>query len=384
MVPEHVRRSSCARGLGIAACVVAAGIEGRAQRGGGAPAGPQVTQRRARSCGSAMSDRSRRAASPRSRACPAIPRRITSARRRAACGRSTDSGQTWAPIFDEQPVQAIGSLAVAPSDPNQVWAGTGEAWVIRDSDIGGDGIYKSTDAGKTWKNMGLPETGRIGTHHRPSDQSEHRLRLRDRPRHRTAAGARRVSRRPTAARRGSESLFVDPEHGLLGHLDGSEESRRAASPACGRSRCTRGRCSAAGRAAACYVTHDGGKTWTKLDDRHAALAGRQDRRRDRAVESEADVRADSDREPGLALAIGRRRRDVEGRELGSHAHRPRRLLHPHRGQSAESGRRVHPEQRLPSIERRRRRRLAAAAAAAAAAATATTSGSIRRTAGASC
>src|SRR5262245_65997511 len=56
--------------------------------------------------------------------------------------KSTDSGATWEPVFDEQQVQAIGALAVSPSDPRQVWAGTGEAWVIRDSDIGGDGIYK--------------------------------------------------------------------------------------------------------------------------------------------------------------------------------------------------------------------------------------------------
>ena len=76
--------------------------------------------------------------------------------------KSTDGGNNWLPIFDSQPVQAIGALAVAPSDPNVVWAGTGEAWVIRDSDVMGNGIYKSTDAGKTWVNMGLAETGRIG------------------------------------------------------------------------------------------------------------------------------------------------------------------------------------------------------------------------------
>ena len=76
--------------------------------------------------------------------------------------KSTDGGNRWLPIFDKQPVAAIGALAVAPSDPSIVWAGTGEAWAIRDSDVIGNGIYKSTDAGKTWTNMGLQETGRIG------------------------------------------------------------------------------------------------------------------------------------------------------------------------------------------------------------------------------
>src|SRR5271166_4481703 len=76
--------------------------------------------------------------------------------------KSTDGGNNWNPIFDDQPVQAIGALAVAPSDHTVVWAGIGEAWVIRDSDVMGNGIYKSTDAGKTWKNMGLGQTGRIG------------------------------------------------------------------------------------------------------------------------------------------------------------------------------------------------------------------------------
>src|SRR5947209_12857384 len=76
--------------------------------------------------------------------------------------KSTDSGATFAPIFDNQRVMAIGALAVAPSDPNTVWAGTGEAWAIRDVDVMGDGVYKSTDAGATWKPVGLEETGRLG------------------------------------------------------------------------------------------------------------------------------------------------------------------------------------------------------------------------------
>ena len=75
--------------------------------------------------------------------------------------KTSDGGTTFKPVFDDQPVQAIGALAIADTDPNQVWAGTGESWLIRYSDVMGDGVYKSTDAGGTWKNMGLKETGRI-------------------------------------------------------------------------------------------------------------------------------------------------------------------------------------------------------------------------------
>ncbi|HMD37443.1 MAG TPA: hypothetical protein VKH42_20855, partial [Vicinamibacterales bacterium] len=75
--------------------------------------------------------------------------------------KTTDGGIRWVPISDDIPVAAIGALAVAPSDPNVVWAGTGEAWAIRDSDVIGDGVYRSLDAGKTWTHAGLDETGRI-------------------------------------------------------------------------------------------------------------------------------------------------------------------------------------------------------------------------------
>src|SRR5580658_679560 len=76
--------------------------------------------------------------------------------------KSVDGGFGWSPIFDNEPVAAIGALAVSPSNPNIVWAGTGEAWAIRDVDVMGNGMYKSTDAGRTWAHIGLDETGRIG------------------------------------------------------------------------------------------------------------------------------------------------------------------------------------------------------------------------------
>jgi hypothetical protein len=75
--------------------------------------------------------------------------------------KTVDGGVHWQPIFDDQPAQSIGALAVAASDPNIVWAGTGEAWIRSHISIG-DGIYKSMDAGKTWTRMGLEKVGRIG------------------------------------------------------------------------------------------------------------------------------------------------------------------------------------------------------------------------------
>ena len=75
--------------------------------------------------------------------------------------KSTDGGLHWAPIFDDQMVSSIGALAVAPSDPNVVWAGTGEPNIRSNISVGW-GIFRSTDAGKSWTKMGLENTGRIG------------------------------------------------------------------------------------------------------------------------------------------------------------------------------------------------------------------------------
>jgi photosystem II stability/assembly factor-like uncharacterized protein len=74
--------------------------------------------------------------------------------------KTTDFGRTWTPIFDDQPTGSIGAIAVAPSDPNVIYVGSGEGLARPDLSVG-DGIYKSTDAGKTWTHLGLRDGQQI-------------------------------------------------------------------------------------------------------------------------------------------------------------------------------------------------------------------------------
>jgi hypothetical protein len=75
--------------------------------------------------------------------------------------KSTNGGLSWTPTFDHQDISSIGAIAVADSNPNVLYAGTGEA-CLRGNISYGDGVYKSTDAGKTWMNVGLKDTRHIG------------------------------------------------------------------------------------------------------------------------------------------------------------------------------------------------------------------------------
>src|SRR6476661_5548235 len=138
----------------LLAIAVISGPAPAQRRGGGAPPPEGLTFR---FMGPAVGNRISSAAG--------IPGDPTTYYAGAASGgvwKSTDSGRSFTPVFDAQPAQAIGALALANSNHSIVWAGTGEAWAIRDSDMMGNGVYKSTDAGQTWTNMGLTETGRIG------------------------------------------------------------------------------------------------------------------------------------------------------------------------------------------------------------------------------
>src|SRR5947207_15621234 len=76
--------------------------------------------------------------------------------------KTSDGGLTWAPISDKYfRAGSIGAIEVAPSDPNVIYVGTGES-PIRGNVSPGNGMYKSTDAGKTWTHIGLPNAGQIG------------------------------------------------------------------------------------------------------------------------------------------------------------------------------------------------------------------------------
>jgi photosystem II stability/assembly factor-like uncharacterized protein len=74
--------------------------------------------------------------------------------------KSMNGGTTFKPVFDKQAVQSIGAITIDPKNPKTIWVGTGEPW-MRNSTSVGDGVYKSTDGGDNWTNMGLPESERI-------------------------------------------------------------------------------------------------------------------------------------------------------------------------------------------------------------------------------
>ena len=93
----------------------------------------------------------------RRRAARQAATRSTSRRRRGGLWKTENEATTWTPVFEQGPATTIGDVAVAPSNPNIVWMGTGEANIFRSSQAGA-GVYKSVDAGKTWQHMGLTDT----------------------------------------------------------------------------------------------------------------------------------------------------------------------------------------------------------------------------------
>ena len=96
--------------------------------------------------------------------------RLLHRRNNGGVWKTDDFGRTWNPIFDDQPTGSIGAVAVAPSDPNMIYVGSGEGLQRPDLSVG-DGMYKSTDAGKTWRHLGLRDGQQISADHRRPAQS---------------------------------------------------------------------------------------------------------------------------------------------------------------------------------------------------------------------
>ena len=78
--------------------------------------------------------------------------------------KSVDGGAHWTPVSDKDSIASVGSIALAPSDANVIYVGSGEGCLRGDISYG-DGVYRSNDAGKTWKNLGLRDTQQIGRAH---------------------------------------------------------------------------------------------------------------------------------------------------------------------------------------------------------------------------
>jgi len=145
------------RVLGLAAAFLLAGLVAAAENAPPASKGPEEFKSlKYRLVGPAGGGRVSRVAGV-----PGDPLVAYAATASGGVWKSEDGGIHWKSIFDDQPISSIGSIAVAPSDPGVVYVGSGEA-NIRGNVAAGNGIYKSTDAGKTWAHVWKQE-GQIGT-----------------------------------------------------------------------------------------------------------------------------------------------------------------------------------------------------------------------------
>lgn len=178
--------------------------------------------------------------------------------------KTTNAGTTWKPIFDNEGSASIGDLVVAPGNHRVVWVGTGERNSLR-SNAWGDGVYKSTDGGTTWKHMGLEETreiGRIVIH--PTDTSVVYV---------AALGhlwgpnpERGVYKTTDGGQTWERILFVDDTTGFVDlKMDPSNPNVLYAA-SWHRIRWGGGRMEGAGAGSAIWKTTDGGRTWKRLTD----------------------------------------------------------------------------------------------------------------------
>ena len=153
-----------------------------------------------------------------------------------------------------------------------MWAGTGEAWIIRYSDVMGDGVYKSTDGGATWKNMGLKETGRIATmvvHPTDPNVVQYVCAVGRATGPQEARGAYKTT---DGGANWTRVLFVNPDTGCSGlsmDASGSQHAdcRHVADGAAHVGRVQRqcGQCYTGTSGSGVHITHDGGATWKKVE-----------------------------------------------------------------------------------------------------------------------
>ena len=177
--------------------------------------------------------------------------------------KTTDAGTTWLPIFDDQPTQSIGALAIAPSNPNIIYVGSGEGLHRPDLSVG-DGLYRSADAGKTWTPARSPRCATDSEDRRRPAQPRSPVRRGARSSVRPESRARHL---PIDRRREDAHAGLDPRRRISAratstsiHRTRTSSTRRSGKIARARGRTRRG----AGRAAACSSRPTAATTWRPL------------------------------------------------------------------------------------------------------------------------
>ena len=183
--------------------------------------------------------------------------------------KSTDGANTWSPSFDKAGSPSIGSIAVAASDPNVVYAGTGEA-CIRGNIGQGDGVWKSVDAGKTWKNVGLKDSRAIGkVIVNPRNPDIVFIAALGHPY--GPNPERGVFRTLDGGKTWGKVLFKDENTGAI-DVAFDPENANVLFASLWESRRTPWSLSSGGPGSGIYRSNDGGATWKKLDE-HGLPAG---------------------------------------------------------------------------------------------------------------